>query len=79
MTEEIIDQITPKSRYATRKEFLKTLGVVGVSAAVLAACQDKPFIPGEELPASGPTPDAAGAGLMDELGDPATSYQSVVS
>ena len=79
MSENLRDKINPQKRYATRKEFLKTMGVVGVSAAVLAACQDKPFIAGEDLPASGITPKPSGAGLTDDLGDPATSYNDVIS
>jgi len=79
MSENIRDEITPQKRYTTRKEFLKTMGVVGVSAAVLAACQDKPFIAGEDLPASGNTPKPSGASLTDDLGDPATSYDDVIS
>ena len=79
MTEQYKDEITPQKRYATRKEFLKTLGVVGVSAAVLAACQDKPFISGEELPAVGTTPNPSSIGLTDELGDPLTTHENVTS
>jgi sulfoxide reductase catalytic subunit YedY len=73
------DEITPKKRYATRKEFLKTMGVVGASAAVLAACQDKPFIAGEELGDPGNSPPVGINGLVDELGDPATSYENVTN
>ena len=79
MSENINDQITPEKSYASRKDFLKTLGVVGVSAAVLAACQDKPFIPGDELAETGDVPDISNSGLVDELGDPATPYQDVTS
>ena len=73
MAENLKDEITPQKRYATRKEFLKTMGVVGVSAAVLAACQDKPFIAGDDLPASGTAPEPSSSGLTDDLGDPLTS------
>jgi len=79
MSKNIKDEITPQNKYATRKEFLKTLGVVGVSAAVLAACQDKPFIAGEELPATAISPEPSNPGLTDDLGDPATSYDDVIS
>jgi len=79
MSENLRDEITPQKRYTTRKEFLKTMGVVGVSAAVLAACQDKPFIAGEDLSASGITPEPSGVSLTDDLGDPATSYDDVIS
>lgn len=79
MSKNLRDEITPKRKYATRKEFLKTMGVVGVSAAVLAACQDKPFIAGEDIPESGITPKPSGAGLVDDLGDPVTGYDDVIS
>jgi sulfoxide reductase catalytic subunit YedY len=79
MTENLKNEITPHKRYATRKEFLKTMGVVGVSAAVLAACQDKPFIAGDEMPEAGTAPDPSAAGLTDDLGDPLTSYENVTN
>ena len=79
MAENRNDQITPQKRYATRKEFLKTMGVVGASAAVLAACQDKPFIAGEDLPAVEQRPILSSMGLTDELGDPLTTYENVIS
>jgi sulfoxide reductase catalytic subunit YedY len=79
MSEILKAEITPQHRYATRKEFLRTMGVVGVSAAVLAACQDKPFIAGEDLPESTSAPQPAAAGKTDDLGDPLTSYEDVIS
>lgn len=79
MSENIRNEITPQKRYATRKDFLKTMGVVGVSAAVLAACQDKTFIAGEDLPVSGSKPEPSSTGLTDDLGDPLTSYNDVTS
>ena len=79
MTKNLKDEITPQKKYATRKEFLKTLGVVGASAAVLAACQDKPFLAGDDLPEAGITPGPGITGLTDDLGDPTTSYDDVVS
>ncbi len=84
MPTNIGSEITPKKTYATRKEFLKAMGVAGVSAAVLAACQSKPFLAGDDLPvgtepaaASGATPSAAG--MMDELGDALTPYDDVIN
>ncbi len=77
-------KITPEKQYTSRREFIKALGVVGVSAAVLAACQEKPFLPGGEIPANieaasetGPSPHAGR--LTDELGDALTSYDDVIS
>ena len=77
-------EITPEKQYASRREFIKALGIVGVSAAVLAACQDKPFLSGDAIPAAtgaageiglSPQPDST----TDELGDELTSYDDVIS
>jgi sulfoxide reductase catalytic subunit YedY len=74
-------EITPEKQYATRRDFLKALGVAGVSAAVLAACQEKPFLSGEELaPTGGPELDSTiVTQAADELGDALTSYEDVIS
>ncbi len=71
-------QITPEHVYYSRRRFLKNAGVLTASA-LLSAC----------APLVGPTPagttpsGAAGAtppaNLKDELGDPATPYDSVIS
>jgi methionine sulfoxide reductase catalytic subunit len=81
MSKDPAGKITPEATYLDRKQFLKALGVAGVSAAVLAACQNKPFIPGDELQPEGTTAgDVPGAGAKtDELGDPLTSYESVTN
>ena len=74
-------EITPEKQYATRRDFIKALGVAGVSAAVLAACQEKPFLTGEELtPSVEPELDTSIASEgMDELGDALTSFDDVIS
>ncbi|MCJ7733928.1 MAG: protein-methionine-sulfoxide reductase catalytic subunit MsrP [Anaerolineales bacterium] len=77
MSNNLIPEITPEKKYATRKEFLKALGVAGVSAAVLASCKDKPFIAGEDMPVDGAAPTAST--LTDDLGDPLTTYKNVIS
>lgn len=74
MSKKELPQITSKQNYLNRKEFLKALGIAGTSAAVLAACQTKPFVPGEELPQATGTP---ADGPTDELGDILTSYEDV--
>jgi len=81
MSKEPAGNITPEATYLDRKQFLKALGVAGVSAAVLAACQNKPFIPGDELQSEGTTTgDVPEAGAKtDELGDQLTSYESVTN
>ena len=77
-------EITPEKQYASRREFIKALGIVGVSAAVLAACQEKPFLAGNDIPTNtvvagetGLSPQAGSA--TDEFGDALTSYDDVIS
>lgn len=84
MSNNLGSEITTRKTYATRKEFLKAMGVAGVSAAVLAACQNKPFLAGKDIPAgsegaidSGAAPTASGQ--VDELGNALTSYDDVIS
>jgi sulfoxide reductase catalytic subunit YedY len=77
-------EITPEKQYASRRDFLKALGVAGVSAAVLAACKQKPFISGEDLSAGegpnlDPTLGAQASSTTDELGDGLTPYEDVIS
>ncbi len=74
-------EITPEELYLSRKDFLKTIGVIGASAAVLAACKQKPFVPGDQLGSSS-SPDQPAAELSeaaDELGDPLTSFENVTN
>ncbi len=77
-------EVTPEKQYASRKEFIKALGIAGMSAAVLAACKEKPFISGDEIPGetvivsdSGSSPVVGSS--TDELGDPLTAYDNVIN
>lgn len=81
MTKKTPSETTPKNTYLNRKEFLKALGIAGTSAAVLAACQEKPFIAGEDLPAEVGTavPTPGTDGKADELGNTLTSYEDVTT
>ncbi|RLD01651.1 MAG: protein-methionine-sulfoxide reductase catalytic subunit MsrP [Chloroflexi bacterium] len=73
-------EITPKDKYLNRKEFLKALGIAGASVAVLAACQDKPFIAGDDLPRQGVIPAAPNSGgSTEEFGNILTAYDDVIS
>jgi len=77
-------KITPEKQYTTRKEFIKTLGIVGMSAAVLAACKEKPFVSGDEIPGETAIVSDSGAAPVvgsstDELGDPLTAYDNVIN
>ncbi len=64
-------EITPYSQYLSRRDFLKTAGIV-TGSALLAACAPKatqtavPAMP--DLPAK-----------MDELGDPANSFEDITN
>jgi sulfoxide reductase catalytic subunit YedY len=66
-------EITPYSQYLSRREFLKTAGLVGGSA-LLAACAPQaadaavPEIEAEALPSK-----------VDELGDPANSFEDITN
>ncbi len=73
------DEYTPKTTYLNRKEFLKALGIVGTSAAVLAACRDKPFIAGENLPPGTALPTPGAGVAADEFGNSLTPYEDVIS
>ena len=79
MSEKKETEVTPKSIYLNRKNFLKALGIAGTSAAVLAACREKPFISGDSLPSSTGTalPRNGDDLKLDELGNALTSYEDV--
>jgi sulfoxide reductase catalytic subunit YedY len=80
MKNELSSEVTQENQYLNRKEFLKALGLAGVSAAVLAACQNKPFVAGEDIPAGTAAPgESQVTGMTDELGDPLTSFENVTN
>ena len=84
MTKKLSSDITPERSYSSRRDFIKALGVAGVSAAVLAACQQKPFLSGEEILiepglTDEPSITPLSSGTSDELGDALTSYDDVIS
>jgi len=77
-------EVTPERQYTSRKEFIKALGIAGMSAAVLAACKEKPFVSGDEIPDataivsdSGSTPTVGSS--TDDPGDPLTAYDNVIN
>jgi sulfoxide reductase catalytic subunit YedY len=84
MTKKLSSDITPEISYSSRRDFIKALGVAGVSAAILAACKQKSFLSGEEIPIEPNLIDEPGitpqlSGTTDELGDAFTSYDDVIS
>ena len=66
-------EITPYSQYLSRRDFLKAAGIV-TGSALLAACA--PRATGTALPEGGAS---AASGKMDELGDPANSFEDITN
>ena len=74
-------EITPESTYLSRRDFLKSMGILAGSAALLAACKGKTPT---AAPDSGTAADSAMDGATpsagattDELGDPLNSYEDI--
>lgn len=71
-------EITPKSLYLSRRDFLKAAGIV-TGSALLAACS---VPPGVSEQAAGPSPEApapVSAGKTDELGDALNSFEEITN
>ena len=68
-------EITPYSQYLSRRDFLRTAGIV-TGSALLAACS--PGASAATEPSAEPAiPDLPAK--QDELGDPANSYQDITN
>jgi sulfoxide reductase catalytic subunit YedY len=73
-------EITPEAVYLNRRQFLKSMGILG-AGAILAACAPK------TTPTSEPTvsasivtpPGAASSAGTDELGDPVNTYEEITN
>lgn len=67
-------EITPESLYLSRREFIKSLGIISLSSLILAACKGKNTKTEQEgvtrLKAQSQT---------DELGDPLTPYEAITN
>jgi methionine sulfoxide reductase catalytic subunit len=67
-------EITPYSQYLSRRDFLKTAGIV-TGSALLAACAPSVTdsgVPEVEAP-------VVASGLTDELGDPANTFEEITN
>ena len=73
-------EITPKDVYLNRREFLKSMGIVGAGAALLAACgtNGAEAITATERPSSGQVFPSSGA-TTDELGDPLNTFEEITN
>ena len=74
-------EITPESTYLSRRDFLKSMGILAGSAALLAACKGQNP---SAAPDSGTAADSAMEGVTssagattDELGAPLNSYEDI--
>ena len=67
-------EITPKSLYYNRRDFLRAAGIL-TGSALLAACA--PSVSGQAVPTPGNM--AAYAGKTDELGAPLNSYEDITN
>jgi sulfoxide reductase catalytic subunit YedY len=67
-------EITPKSAYLNRRDFLRTAGLL-TGGALLAACAPEAASQPTEVPGI----EAAYAGKTDELGSPLNSYQDITN
>ncbi len=77
-------EITPEHVYLSRREFLKSMGIVSGTAALLAACRGEiPGSPTQEQTAATilstdmTTPNAGTS--ADELGDPLNSFEDITN
>ncbi len=68
-------EITPEHLYLSRRQFIKTMGVLG-SGAFLAACGIAAPGEGEQQT---PPPDLSASKSTDELGDPLNTYEQITN
>lgn len=68
-------EITPKEAYLSRRDFLKTMGIVTASAALLAACGT----PEDEASAPSATSGQPAVQGSDALAEELTPYDSVIN
>jgi sulfoxide reductase catalytic subunit YedY len=70
-------EITPEHIYLSRREFLKSMGIVSASAAVLAACA--PRVVNTPPPNVEVVPSPSASADTDEFGDPINSYEDITN
>jgi methionine sulfoxide reductase catalytic subunit len=75
-------EITPEHVYLSRRDFLKSMGIVTASAAVLAACGPAVTAAASSVPAATAEGDGslpASMASTDELGDPLNSFEDITN
>ena len=68
-------EITPKDVYLSRRDFLKTMGIVSAGAALLVACG----APSDETPAPPATSGLPADQEADSLSDELTAHDSIIN
>jgi sulfoxide reductase catalytic subunit YedY len=77
-------EITPEHVYFSRRDFLKSMGIVAGTAALLAACQRQPSPTSTLEPVVEPTPTLGEAAPTtavpsDEFGDPLNTFADITN
>ena len=68
-------EITPKSVYLSRRDFIKAAGVIAGSVALVACAPQLASVPAQPTSAA----QAVVSGKKDELGDPVNSFQDITN
>ena len=74
-------EITSESQYLSRRNFLKSMGIVSASAMVLAACRGQ-SVSSTELPATALTDSPTGLppeSTATEISEPLTSFEAITN
>jgi sulfoxide reductase catalytic subunit YedY len=76
-------EITPESLYLSRRDFLKSMGIVSGTAALLAACKGQDptatLAPINETESPVDESEPSASADTDELGDPLNSYEDITN
>ena len=70
-------EITSENQYLSRRDFLKSIGIVSASAMVLAACRGQ-SVPSTDVPTEIPT-EVPISVTPTEFSEPATSFEAVTN
>ena len=82
MTKIKSSEITPEHVYLSRRDFLKSMGIVTASAAILAACGPTASAEASAMPAATAVSNGTAPSAMattDELGDPLNSFEDITN
>jgi methionine sulfoxide reductase catalytic subunit len=78
-------EITPEDVYKNRRQFMKGVGALALGAVAMAACGAPPApVAGPAVPTAGEAPQGTAAPvedgpLVDELGDPANTFEQITN